>query len=71
MDTGEESLLAGWKLLYRLQEQIKPPVEQRGTNGECFCTLCLKLTWEQGAGAQVLAPAAAGVFIQLLSCIQQ
>lgn len=64
MDTGEESLLAGWKLLYRLQEQTKPPVEQRGTNKECFCTLCLKLTWEQGAGAQVLAPAAAGVFIQ-------
>lgn len=46
MDTGEESLLAGWKLLYGLQEQIRPPVEQRGTNEECFCTLCLKPTWE-------------------------
>lgn len=67
--TGEESLLAGWKLLYGLRELIKPPVEQRGTIGECFCALCLKLTWEQGAGAQVLAPRAAGVFIQWLSHI--
>lgn len=62
--TGEESMLAGWKSLYRLQELIKLPLEQRGTNGECFCTLCLKLTGEQSARAQVPAPQAAGWFIQ-------
>ena len=69
--TGEETMPAGWKLLYRLQELIKPPLEKRGTNGKCFCILCLKLTWEQGAGARVPALGAAGGFVQWPSCIWQ
>lgn len=71
MGSGNESVLAGWKLLYRVQELIKPPLEKRGTNRDCFCFLCLKLTWEQGAGAQLPAPRVGGGFNQRPSRIHQ
>lgn len=62
--TRRESMLAGWKLLYRLQELIKPSLEQSGINRERSCALCLKPARRQGIGAPVPAPRAAGAFVQ-------